>query len=169
MSTFIITTKPFLAGLFAMLLGLLSSNAAYGQIFITNFVNGTISEYSFDGSVVNGSLVSGLSSPASLAILGSNLLVANYATVSDEVGEYTISGDTINASFIIGLSNPQGIAISASNIFVTNDGNNKLGEYTTTGATTDASLITGLNHPSATILKMRSANTRLRARRSMRR
>ncbi|MGA2439745.1 MAG: PEP-CTERM sorting domain-containing protein [Tepidisphaeraceae bacterium] len=117
--------------------------AAHGQIFVVNYGNGTIGEYGLDGSTVNASLVSGLSSPSDIAVSGSDLFVANFG--SDTIGEYTTSGTTVNADLVSGLDVPYRIAVSGSNLFVTNQGNGTIGEYTTSGATVNASLVTGLS------------------------
>ena len=68
--------RPGLLGLFAGL-ALMSTNAARGDIiFVTNFGNDTIGEYTTSGTTVNASLISGLSSPEGIAVSGSDLFVA---------------------------------------------------------------------------------------------
>jgi len=47
------------------------------DLFIVNTYDGTIGEYTTSGAPVNASLISGLSHPVGIAVLGSNLLVAN--------------------------------------------------------------------------------------------
>jgi hypothetical protein len=61
---------------------------------------------------VNASLITGLSSPEEILILGSNIFVTNF--VSGTVGEYTTSGATVNATLISGLSGPDGIVLVPS-------------------------------------------------------
>lgn len=57
-----------LGGLFAVLLGLLSHNAARADLlFVTN--SGTIGEYTTAGATVNPALISGLISPYAIAIV----------------------------------------------------------------------------------------------------
>ena len=63
---------------------------------------------------MNASLVSGLNAPEGIAILGSDLFVANYG--GNTIGEYTISGATVNASLVSGLGLPWGIATVPSTI-----------------------------------------------------
>src|SRR5450759_4308525 len=146
------TSNQGLGGLFAVLLGLLSMNAAHAQIFVVNTSADTIGEYTNSGATVNASLVSGLSVPWGIAVSGSNLFVTNQfnSQMADgTIGEYNaITGGAVNASLVSGLNEPLGIAVSGSNLFVTSSGNGTsgagtIGEYTTSGATVNASLISG--------------------------
>src|SRR5450759_241341 len=146
------TSNQGLGGLFAVLLGLLSMNAAHAQIFVVNTSADTIGEYTNSGATVNASLVSGLSVPWGIAVSGSNLFVTNQfnSQMADgTIGEYNaITGAAVNASLVSGLNEPLGIAVSGSNLFVTSSGNGTsgagtIGEYTTSGATVNASLISG--------------------------
>jgi len=113
----------------------------------------TVREYTVDGTLVSGSLVSGLTYPSGLAVSedGTRLFVADIA--KGTIGEYdTATGAAINASLVTGLSNPQGIAISGSSLFVVNLGNGTIGKYTIdagAGSVTSStpSFITGLNGP----------------------
>src|SRR5450759_2224415 len=114
------TSNQGLGGLFAVLLGLLSMNAAHAQIFVTNYSAGTIGEYNTSGGTVDASLVSGLSFPLGIAVDGSNLFVTNPIDFTT-IGKYTTSGATVNASLVSGLAiNPVGLAVSGSDLFVTN-------------------------------------------------
>ena len=75
--------RPGLLGLFAGL-ALMSTNAARGDIiFVTNFGNGTIGEYTTSGTTVNASLISGLSSPRVSRSPDQILFVANGGDGSD--------------------------------------------------------------------------------------
>jgi hypothetical protein len=116
------------------------------QIFVTNFVSGTIGEYdAVTGATINSALISGLDSPYGLALSGKNLFVVNEGGT---VGKYTTSGATVNASLISGLTIPPvGIAVSGGNLFVTDLANGTIGEYTTSGAVVNTSLVSGLNSP----------------------
>lgn len=91
-------------GQFAVLLGLLSNNAARAdQIFVANFNNNRIGEYTTAGNPVNASLISGLSGPIGIAVSGSDLFVAGAVGT---IGEYTSAGAPVNADLISGLDNP---------------------------------------------------------------
>ena len=114
------------------------------QIFVTNYLNNRIGEYTTSGGAVNPSLVTGLSAPVAIAVSGSDLFVVND---TGTIGEYTTSGATVNASLITGLSSPTAVAVSGGDLFVTNAGNGTIAEYTTSGATVNASLVTGLSTP----------------------
>ena len=116
---------------------------ADSQIFLANWLSGTIGEYTLSGATVNAALISGLSEPIGLALDGKgNLFVVN--RWSGTIGEYTTSGLTVNASLISGLNGPVGIALDGKgNLFVADQFNDRIGEYTTSGATVNASLISG--------------------------
>ena len=119
------------------------------QIFEANYGNGTVGEYDFNGTPINGSLISGLSSPVGIASDGNgHLFVVNSG--SGTIGEYTTSGQTVNASLVSGLNFPQGIALDGQgDLFVVASygSHGTIGEYTTSGVTLNDSLITGLAYP----------------------
>ncbi len=126
-------------------LALVLHRDAQADIYVTNYGGNTIGEYTNSGTVVNASLISGLSSPWGIAVSGSDIFVANNG--SNTIGEYTTSGAVVNASLISGLNSPTGIAVSGSDIFVTNYVSGTIGEYTTSGTVVNASLISGLDGP----------------------
>jgi hypothetical protein len=104
--------KHGLGGLFAVLLGLLSINAARAnEIFVANAGNGTIGEYTTAGAPVNPGLITGLNSPSGIAVSGSDLFVTNSAGAASTIGEYTTAGATVNPALISGLTDPAGIAV----------------------------------------------------------
>ena len=143
-----------LCGLFAVLLGLLSSNAVRAdEIFVSSedlLFEGLIGAYTTSGATVNPALI-GLPGPQGIAVSGSDLFAVSY--YYGTIGEYTTSGVAVNPALISGLSNPRGIAISGSDLFVTSLGpgfgfdTGTVGEYTTSGVPVNPSLITGLDHP----------------------
>src|SRR5437773_1246306 len=94
---------------------------AYAQIFETNFLSGTIGEYTTSGTTVNPSLVSGLGYPVGIATFGGNLFVTNFGSAgTGTIGVYTTSGATVNASLVSGLNEPAGIATFGGLLYVTN-------------------------------------------------
>ncbi len=102
------------------------------DLFVGNFGNGTVGEYTLSGATINASLISGLDEPF-VAASGSYLYVANEA--SNTVGKYKLSGAPVNSSLVTGLDGPTGISVSGSDLFVTNEGGDTVGEFnTTTGA-----------------------------------
>jgi PEP-CTERM motif len=139
-----------LDGLFAVLLGLLSHNAARADLIFAAGLS-RVGEYTTSGATVNSALISGLSFPVGIAVSGSNLFVVNRG--NGTVGEYTTAGATVNPALISGLSDPvgldipYGIAVSGSDLFVFSGGNGTIGEYTTSGATVNPALISGLDVP----------------------
>jgi hypothetical protein len=85
--------------------------AVFGNtLFVANFSNGTVGEYSVTtGRAINASFITGLTEPIGLAVLGNTLFVANFSNRT--VGEYdATTGAAINASFITGLVVPTGLA-----------------------------------------------------------
>lgn len=122
--------------------------ASGSNVFIVNFMAGTVGEYTSSGTAVNASLISGLNGPDAIAVSGSNLYVLDeYGTV----GKYSTDGAVVDASLIAGASLPSGyndIAVYGSNLFLLNGASGTISEYTTSGALVNASLVTGLNNPS---------------------
>jgi hypothetical protein len=120
------------------------------NLYVTTFGpsgagDGAVGEYTSAGSVVNASLITGLTGPIGIAIDGDDLFVSSYALGT--ISEYTTSGTLINASLISGLNGPYYMAISGGNLYVTESGNGTVGEFTTSGATINPSLISGLQYP----------------------
>src|SRR5437899_1672158 len=88
-----------------------------GQIFVANFGNNTIGEYTTSGATVNSAFIS-TNGPYGIAFSGGNVFVTNF--FNGTVGEYNATtGATINSTFISGLSQPRGIALFGGNLFVT--------------------------------------------------
>ena len=138
-------SKKCVGGLCASALGLVSIGTTRGEIYVATGGDNTVSVYNLNGSLVNPSLVSGVSPfPGnSLEISGTNLFVAN---TNGSVSEYALAGGTVNPSLLPGLF-PLGISVAGSAIYVTegtNAANNfthTVGAYTTSGDTINSSLI----------------------------
>lgn len=143
--------RSLLGKLLSVLLGLTAAGAlliapgsARGQIFVSNFGNGTVGEYTLSGAPINASFITGLNSPSSIAVSGNDLFVSNY--LNGTIGRYTSSGATVNTSLVTGLDHPAFIALSGGNLFVVSPGmqggndTGVVGLYTTSGATLNASL-----------------------------
>jgi len=118
-------------------------------IFVANSSAGTIGAYNRDGTVINASLISGLTNPGDIVVSGPNLFVVNQYSGTSVIGEYTTSGATVYATLI---TSPYGsgaggvhIALSGSNLFIANGISGTVAEYTTSGALVNPSLITGIN------------------------
>jgi hypothetical protein len=83
-------------------------------LYVTSYYAGTVGKYLTDGTVINSSLITGLTNPCSLAIgVNGHLYVG--CSGSDRglgtIGEYTTSGEVVNPLLITGLSNPFNITI----------------------------------------------------------
>src|SRR6266511_4252266 len=119
-----------------------------GNLFVTNFFDGSIGEYdATTGATINSALVSGLNYPMGIAVSGGNLFVTSFTDGS--IGEYdATTGATINSALVSGLNGPAGIAVSGGNLWVVNYYAGTIGEYNaTTGATINSALVSGLNQP----------------------
>jgi hypothetical protein len=114
-----------------------------GEIFVTNTVANTVSEFSSSGTLLTSSFITGLDAPKGIAISGSDLFIANSG--NGTIGEYTTSGTTVNAALISGLNQPDLVAVAGAALFVSN-GTGGIGEYSTTGATGNA-LLLGFQQP----------------------
>jgi PEP-CTERM motif len=79
------------------------------DIFVPSVADGTVSEYTLSGQVVNASLITGLNNPDGLAITGNDLYVVSAG--DNTVGEYTLTGQAINTSLITGLDGATYIAV----------------------------------------------------------
>lgn len=121
------------------------------EIFVD--VTGGIAAYSTAGSLLNSSLVSGLTESRGMAVYGDRLYVVDRG--AGRIGEYTLSGTVVNAALISGLSLPDDIAISDGQLFVTAKtltgtppAMGWIGQYdATTGAVVNPKLIDGLTNP----------------------
>jgi hypothetical protein len=118
---------------------------AFGQIFVTSITGGTIGEYSFSGTAINSTLISGLDNPHGLALSGNDLFVVIRNT--GIVAEYTTAGATVNATLITGFTTPSDITVSGNYLYVTDDGTNTVGKFTTAGQVVNATLVSGLSSP----------------------
>ena len=123
------------------------------RLFVADFgdagdgIAGSVGEYdAMTGAAINVALITGLSSPTGIALLGNSLYVANSG--NGTIGKYNLDGTPVNPAFITGLNNPLDLAAFGGNLYVVNNGTNSVGEYdAATGATINAALITGLNDP----------------------
>jgi hypothetical protein len=112
------------------------------NLFVSDYANANIGEYTTSGGLVNFNLVTGLEHPESLTSSGNDLFVTNYD--SNSIGEYDMNGNAINTALVTGLQGPCGVAAAGNELFVVNASSSSVGEYSTSGATINASLITGL-------------------------
>src|ERR1017187_7265563 len=101
----------------ASVVALFVTLSLHAQIFVANAYNGTVGEYSFNGSVINASLISGFGDPSGIASdENGHLFVTDLARGT--VGEYTTAGVTVNSDLITGLGNPEAIAVANGYLYV---------------------------------------------------
>jgi hypothetical protein len=83
-------------------------------LFVVNHGNGTISEYTTSGVLVNPMLVKGLHGPEGIAVSGEDLFVVNHG--NGTISEYTTSGVLVNPMLVKGLHGPVGIAVVSASV-----------------------------------------------------
>src|SRR5262249_39535443 len=90
------------------------SAAVRGDIYVLNYASapgngpeGTISQYSETGKLINPAAVSGLFGPRQMALSGQDFYVVTYPNSnadSQNIGQYGRDGTTINSALISGVS-----------------------------------------------------------------
>jgi sugar lactone lactonase YvrE len=116
-----------------VLLNSQSSTASAQNIFVANYVGGTVSEFDPSGNLITNSFAPGLNYPYGLAFDRSgNLYVGN--TDNNTVSEFNSGGTLVNASFASGLTYPTGLAFDRSgNLYAANTDNNTVSEFNSGG------------------------------------
>lgn len=115
------------------------------QIFVASLGLNRIEKFNHNGTLVNASFITGLSSPNGLVLSGADLYVVNQA--SGTIGKYTTAGATVNAALITGFTFPYGIAVAGNDLYISDSAAGTIGKYTTAGAPVNATLVSGLNVP----------------------
>jgi hypothetical protein len=148
------TNPSLITGLSDTFKGFTVSN---GFVYVPNYAGGTsgagsIAKYTTSGTLVNSSLITGLTGPWSLAESGGQLFVGTYTngvSGSGTIGLYNATtGTAINPSLITGLSAPFSLTLDGANLFVqTFDSNSasSIGKYTTSGTTVSTSFLSFTN------------------------
>jgi uncharacterized delta-60 repeat protein len=111
-------------------------------IYVSDYALGTIGSYSLAGDPINPSLVTGLSNPEDMTLVGSTLFVTEQGG-GQCVGAYSLSGATVNAALIPNLAGPYKIAGANGDLFV--GVGSAIEEYATDGTPVNTSLITGVD------------------------
>jgi sugar lactone lactonase YvrE len=115
-------------------------------LYVSNSGQGTgatIGEYTTNGSVINGALVStGLGFPDGIVVNNGLLYVADNGDTQKNIQTFTTKGVAVKRPLISGLVGPTAVAFDGQgHLFVTE--NNGIGEYTLTGSAVNPSLISG--------------------------
>ncbi len=103
---------------------------AHAQIFVLNQLAGSVQKYNLDGTLANGSFITGLTNPEGIAVSSTNIYITDYS--NNTVLKYNIDG-TGGGTLIGSLHNPIGIAVSGTDLYIANSGNNTIAKYTTSG------------------------------------
>ena len=91
------------------------------DLFVVNYNNATVGEYTTSGNTVAATLLSGFTNPIGIAVSGSDLFVSDGGTRT--IGEYTTSGGTVDAALITGLNDdPYDLASFGSALYLANSG-----------------------------------------------
>lgn len=141
--------------LLVLFLGTILATPAHGQIYVSDYVNGTVGEYSLDGTTVNASLITGLTQPAGLALFGNHLYVIVHGDdTNGTVAVYdATTGAVLKPLLITAPQFPEVLAISRGNLYLVSpgasgEGSGLVGVYDAkTGAVIDAPLLAGLVYP----------------------
>ena len=118
-----------------------ASTTQAADIYVSNYSNGTIGEYTTNGVTINASLITGLSGPFGMAVSGGYLYVANQ--LNGTICKYTSNGTLVNPSLVNGMYWPLDMALSGGNIYCTDQATDVVSEYTTAGVTVNSSLLSG--------------------------
>jgi len=140
--------KHLIRFILAILVPVASSHLAQAQIYVACQGSNSIKAFTASGAPIgSGDLVSGLSSPNGIVLVGKTLFVTNYSGSS--IGAYSTSGATINANFASIGTGGYGIATNGSAIWVSNVLQETINSYsTTTGLPlSDPPLVSDLNSP----------------------
>jgi sugar lactone lactonase YvrE len=126
---------------------LLCAPVSHAQIYVgSGLFTAKVAKYSTAGTVINSSLITGLSFPTGLALDGQGSLYVVDRN-HNSVGKYTESGATINSSLLT-YSTPSGIAYDGQgHLFVARTEPGSIGEFSTSGAPVSVPFATGLFNP----------------------
>lgn len=124
---------------------LLSSICQAQILYVVRDSANTLGSYdAATGQAINASLITGLTSPYSVAYSAGFLYIGSIGAASPRIGKYNLNGTAVNESFISGIKSI-GIAVSGTNLYATKYSEGKVGLYSSaTGTAINASLITGL-------------------------
>jgi uncharacterized repeat protein (TIGR03803 family)/T5SS/PEP-CTERM-associated repeat protein len=114
-----------------LLLAALGTSRA-GNLFVANYGNNTIEEYSSTGTDLGSFASSGLNCPVGVAFdTNGNLYVAD--DCNNTIEEYSSTGTDLGSFTSSGLSGPEGLAFDTNgNLYVAND-NGNIVKFTSTG------------------------------------
>jgi sugar lactone lactonase YvrE len=131
-----------------------------GQLFVSNYGGGTITEYSPGPAAAPINTVPGLTTPRGIAVVPPGVWVAQQAANTLSAFTYSsITGLITGTSHVdivgdqTGLSAPDGVAYDQGLVWVANSGNNTITAYATTATGnvtpvhTISGILTGLSEP----------------------
>lgn len=135
-------TTPLLTGTGGQTRGITLDGA--GNIYMTNYGNGTVSKYAADGTLINASLISGLNGPFDIALDDSgNVFVSNFGGTT--IGRYNATTGEFYNFFISSLVSPTGLAYYDGLLYVAQYNSGVRTYNATTGAPVNVeNWITGL-------------------------
>jgi hypothetical protein len=134
------TLRRAAASLFALAALVVTAGTAQAQLFVVHLngygPDGIVSEYNANtGKPLNVSLITtGLNQPLGIAVMGSNLYVANKG--NGTIAQFTVNGQTVTSSdptFISGVGHPAGLAATNNNIYVADFNSGLVTAYDTEG------------------------------------
>lgn len=125
-----------------------SFQAASAQIYVACQGTNSIKAFTEKGAPIgSGDLVSGLSAPNGIVLVGKTLFVTN--NTGGSIGAYSTTGATVNAVFSSIGPGGYGIATNGNGLWVSNITQNTINSYSTKTGLPIATppLVSGLNNP----------------------
>jgi len=114
-------------------------------IYWGDYSHGRIGRAANDGSNVNPNFITGLGSPAGLAVTADHIYWANFA--SDTIGRANIDGTGVDDEFIDEVDEPRGVAVNSSSIYWTSPELDSIGKADLDGTDKVPGLLSGIDAP----------------------
>lgn len=134
---------PWLAMISVLMALLAAGTARAAVLYVTSDTENKVGEYNAaNGAVINANLITGLSSPYSIASDASGNLYVGGIGGTGTIGKYGADGSVINASLLSGIKS-FGLAVDGTNLYVAKS--TSVGSYTTAGGTNFVTCIGGLS------------------------
>jgi hypothetical protein len=89
--------------------------SAQAFIYWGDYGNGRIGRAANDGSSIEPNFITGVGSPAGVAISATNIYWADYE--NDSIGRASIDGTAVDDEFISGVDTPRAVAVNGSSVF----------------------------------------------------
>jgi hypothetical protein len=119
--------------------------SATALIYWAGYGNGAIGRAENDGLRVDTNFITGLQTPASVAVNGTHIYWAEDDRGS--IGRANIDGTGVDRDFITGIDGPRGVAVSSSFVYWTSLGEGTVGRATLDGGNPEKDVVPGIGAP----------------------